>query len=317
MASLVHHLSKLLPAHVIERIRPRWNIYRAKQRLCSELGGQYRFDETLRCHVASRQVEGVALEVPVRSYRELARFVHFGEDRDDLVHRWLNTIDDCETLYDVGSANGLEGFFAAARHGCRVCFIEPFTPSIDALLKGVYLVGRRGGDTSAFEVFAAGCDREPGYRKLYSHHPPSAGVTLNSFDAPDQYCRGGRQNEPIAVTQWVAGVSLDQIHFDLGQPKPTHVKVDVDGFEGRVIEGAKRLVESGHVRSFMIEVNPGREREVATPLKANGYVEIAAFEHYPGRNDCWDRCYARSDLADAVRNRLRNAVSENNRIVFM
>lgn len=317
MASLAHHLSALLPAQIKARLRPRWNTYRAKQRLCSELGGGYRFDETLRCDVASRQVEGVTLEVPVRSYRELARFVHFGEDPDDLVHRWLDMIDDCETLYDVGSATGLEGFFAAARHKCRVCFIEPYTPSVDALLKGIYLVGLRGGDTEAFEVFAAGCDREPGYTKLYSHLPPAAGVTLNSFGAPDEYCRGGRQNEPIAVTQWVAGVSLDQLHFELGQPTPTHVKVDVDGFEGRVIEGARRIVESGQVRSFMIEINAGREQEVAKPLTANGYVEIATFDHYPGKRDTWDSCYVRSDLADAMRARLRGALSANSRIVFV
>lgn len=314
--SLAHHLSKLLPAHVEAQLRPRWNIYRAKQRL-SELGGKYFFDETLRCDVASRQVEGVLLEAPVRSYRELARFINFGEDPNDLVHRWLDIIDDCKVLYDVGSATGLEGFFAAARHDCRVCFIEPFTPSVDALLKGIYLVGRRGGDTAAFEVFAAGCDREPGYTKLYSHHPPAAGVTLNSFSAPDQYCRGGRQNEPIAVTQWVAGVSLDQLHFDLGQPMPTHVKIDVDGFEARVIEGGKRIVESGQVRQFMIEINAGREHDVANLLKPHGYIEIATFEHYPGRYDTWDSLYARSDLADATRHRLRGSLGKDSRIAFV
>ena len=197
-----------------------------------------------------------------------------------------------------------------------MCFVEPFTPSIDALLKGVYLFGRRGGDTDIFEIFAAGCDREPGYTKLFSHHPPAAGVTYSSFDAPDIYCRGGRQDEPVAVSQWVAGVSLDHLHFELGQPMPSHVKVDVDGFEGRVVEGAKRIIESGNVRSFMIEVNPGRELEVAGPLKANGYVEIATFEHYPGHDDCWDSFYIRPDLADAARDRLRKDVSSASRIVF-
>ena len=114
MSTLAHRISTLMPARAVEHLRPRLNDYRVKRQLRNELGGSLRFDETLQCQVARRDVEGVTMELPVRSPRELARFVRFGDDPDDLVYRWLMMIDDCKTLYDVGSANGLEGFFAAA-----------------------------------------------------------------------------------------------------------------------------------------------------------------------------------------------------------
>ena len=38
------------------------------------------------------------------------RIVKFGNNPNDLIWKWINWIDKDNILYDIGSANGLEGF---------------------------------------------------------------------------------------------------------------------------------------------------------------------------------------------------------------
>ena len=39
----------------------------------------------------------------------------------------------------------------------------------------------------------------------------------------------------------------------------------------------------------------------------HGYVEIAHHEHYPGRNDCFDRLYVRDDIVAEAKQALENS----------
>ncbi len=242
--------------------------------------------------------------MPIRGLRELKRFVAYGTKARDLVFDWLTIIDDCRVLYDFGSANGQEGLFAQDRHDCKTVFVEIFPPSIEDLLKGVALRLRGGAANERFEIVAAGGDASEGHSRVLLHNPPIAGGTYNSFGDPAEYCRGGRQNEPVFGSVWMPAVTIDGMQERLGLPAPTHVKIDVDGLEDRVIAGAGRTLIRRSVRSWMVEVSPGREEAIRRAMEASNYVEIATHEHYPGKNDCWDRLYVRDDLVADYRGRL-------------
>jgi hypothetical protein len=105
------------------------------------------------------------------------------------------------------------------------------------------------------------------------------------------------------ASQWVPSVSLDSLHWDLGLPLPTHVKIDIDGFENRAMEGATKLLESGAVRSWAIEIN-GTENlaEIGALMPRRGYTEVGSWEHYPGYiHYSGDHIFVRNDLVDAWR----------------
>lgn len=301
MATVAHTLSRLMPRPLAETLRPLW--HRAQVEALFRLrGGRIAWDRDLKCRIASREFGGRRLEVAVRSFRELRRYLNFNGEKGDVVADWMGWIGDCQVLYDVGSANGLEGFYVNHLHGSKIVFIEPYAPSIETLLKTIARRVKTGaGASERFEVVHAGCDSDIGYHRYLFHGLPVPGETGNTFSDVDAYCRGGKGHLPIVLSQWVAGVSLDSLHWTYGLPLASHVKMDIDGFELRALDGAKKLLECGEVRSWAIEVN-GRDQleEIGRRMAEAGYVDVASWEHYPGyEHYTGDHIYVRKDLVDS------------------
>lgn len=261
-----------------------WNRARLVQRFFAA-GGRLRYDREVASLVARAPVGAARdLEVCVRSYRELRRLHEFGRsERVDSVWKWLNWISDCRMLYDIGASNGLEGLFAIAKHGCPVTFVEPYTPSIESILKSVFVASRAG--TAKVEIVHAGCGDTDGYARLLMHGAPIAGENLNTFDDASVYIQtdGIDRRAKTAISQWVKGVSIDSLSAIHGLPAPSHVKIDVDGFEAKVIAGAAATLRAGTVESWAIEANgDANAASVDAALRGAGYVEAERFVHYPG-----------------------------------
>ncbi|MDA0654818.1 MAG: hypothetical protein O2912_00200 [Proteobacteria bacterium] len=304
MATFAHTLSRTLPRPLSDWARPKWHLLQELWELYVRQHGSVSRDKELLCWVVKKPLLGGTLNAPARSFKEFRRITQFGVNPKDLVFHWINMIDDCEVLYDVGAANGHEGLIAHELHKCHVVYVEMFTPSIETILKGVVIASRQGGQASDFDVVAAAIDREERYAKVLLHNPPVAGGTYNTFDDVDAYCRGGRQGEAIWASQWSPSVSIDCLHKRHGIPKPTHVKMDVDGFEDRAIEGAAKTLESRHVRSWIIEISPGREASIHAAMEKAGYKDIAHFVHYEKIDDCEDHLFVRDDLVEEYEQRL-------------
>lgn len=296
----------LLPTRLQNFLEPYWNIHRANQHL-KRLGGKITYDNNLKCWVLSRPITpSQSVLSCVHNYKEFSRAVYFGRNTErDVVWKWIHWIKDCRMLYDVGSANGLEGFLANALHGSNVTFFEPYTPNIVTLLKTIYAlqIGKKG--SSSFEVFHAACDVEPGYAKLYMHFPPIPGHTRNTVVDKNYYTGseiGPRDN--VVSSQWIASLSLDEIVKKAWVESPTHVKIDVDGFEDRVVRGSSSLISDGHVRSWAIELNgEKRVRDITKFFERSGYINVDSYEHHPEHEfSPIDRIFVKPDLVDSWNN---------------
>jgi len=261
-------------------------------------GSGLRYDRSIGSWVATRPLEGKPMSVVVRSYRELRRFKDFGRDASsDLMFRWLRNIQGCEVFYDVGASIGIFGFGAHHLHGATSVFIEPFASSIESLLKSIYV----SGTPERFEVIQAAVDSNVSYNKLYIHSPPKPGVTKSSFKSPEIYTLGGRHQDPVYATQWLPGLPLDHLIFECGFPSPTYLKMDVDGFEGEAIKGAKRLIEERTVRSYAIEINGEQNLEsISRIMERAGYNEIAHQRHPGGEYFVADFVFCRDDLVGSM-----------------
>jgi len=310
--SIAHSLGNLLPSGLREKVKPKYHMMVEKNYLRNHQKGTIRKDGELNERYVTRSVLGKEVSVVCRSFREFRRFVRFGDEPKDVVFPWLCMIDDCETLYDIGCANGHEGIFANTMHGCNVTFVDVFTPSIETILKSVYLQSKtRGVSHEKFNVVCGGCGDEPSFGRTYLHQLPIPGSTNNSFDELDAYCRGGREHEPVLASQWMPQVTIDELHFTHGLPAPTHVKMDIDGFETKAIRGAKRTISERLCKSWVVEISPGGFEEIIGTFEKAGYKVLDTFEHYPEIEDCIDYVFVREeDFADyeqklaAIRKRL-------------
>lgn len=309
--TIAHTLSLALPKPVKLFLQPKWHKLRDYVLFRCRLKGQLYRDRSIGDWVAVRKLGGRNLVVPVRSYLQFRRYYQFGRQGDrDVVFAWLRRIDDCEVFYDIGSSTGLEGFLVNHLWGCKVAFVEPFTPSIETILKTIVVQGP--SKETDFEVVHAGCDEKMGQGKLFMHSGPIPGVNRNSVRMPEEYDRGGRQNEAVLCHQWLMTVSLDGLHDTLQLPQPTHVKVDVDGFEDHVMVGAKRLLAERRVRSWAIELNGIENRDSITALMRDaGYEIVAEWEHYPGfEHYSGDAIFVRDDLVEEYRERMARTLPD-------
>ena len=58
-----------------------------------------------------------------------------------------------------------------------------------------------------------------------------------------------------AHVQGCAGATLDELVGAGVLPQPSHIKIDVDGFEHKVVAGAARALRDAKLRSMIVEIN--------------------------------------------------------------
>jgi len=302
--TLAHSFSKLMPSGLASWLRPTYHWHFVKREL-SRRGATFAHDPEFGGWIIQvPMTDSRKMPLVARTFREFRRVAQFGRKEGDSVWKWLNWMDNGGTLYDVGSANGLEGFTAGHLHGGTICFIEPYTPSIETILKTAYFAERQG-TKATFEVVHAGCSGEEGYSRLEMHGAPVAGLTRNTYGGRESYEEGGgRDRSKPVVQQWVKGVTLDCLSDVYDLPEADYVKIDVDGHETSVMEGAQALLKKGCVKSWAIEISADERIEAISKMMLDyGYVVGEDFEHYPGNIPrTIDRIFLKPDLLESWQN---------------
>jgi hypothetical protein len=83
------------------------------------------------------------------------------------------------------------------------------------------------------------------------------------------------RHQPMQASfaQGSVAATLDELVESGAVPVPQHVKIDVDGFEPKVVAGAARTLADPRVKSLLVEVNRELEdhRELVSRLQALGF----------------------------------------------
>jgi FkbM family methyltransferase len=287
----------LLPPGVRRRLSPWWDRLRTIAAFRRVPGQSLSFDRELGSFVATKSINGRQGRLAVRSYREFRRWHLLGRDDKDLVMRCLLAGPPIGVFYDVGASNGIYGFAAHSIHRCKVVFVEPYTPSVETILKSAYAYIREGDAQDTFEVVPAAIDAGEGFARLEMHGPPIAGATRNTFADAAVYTGEDRHRFPVSLSQWTKGVSLDALVYDYGLPAPSVLKIDVDGYEALAIRGAGRLIADRAVQLIVVEINSEAARvEIDACLVGNGYKLVCSRRHHDDPNEyVGDWVYARDD----------------------
>jgi FkbM family methyltransferase len=124
----------------------------------------------------------------------------------------------------------------------------------------------------------------PGYSELHLSQF-AAGGSCHSYDEQVNF-----KLEPMrpAFSQGCVAARLDDLVAGGVMPQPTHLKIDVDGFEHKVVAGGAKTVRDKRLRSMIIEVNPALEphRALLAELRGMGFrwdeAQVAAAERKDG-----------------------------------
>lgn len=195
---------------------------------------------------------------------------------------WIDHIPKSSAYYDFGASNGIFALYAAKR-GLKVTAVEPDPSNYFLLSWNAFLNRGQNTDISAFNVaasdrFAAG---ELFIRKM------ELGAHEKIVNAP--LTVSGETFVPDHVHH------IQLVHFDkwieqLGLPRPEYIKIDVDGHEIPVINGAAQSLRQ--CKEVFIEIESAKFDELSGMLGKLG-LEMTSKHQVQNYADLWNCVFTR------------------------
>ncbi|MBI3049022.1 MAG: FkbM family methyltransferase [Acidobacteria bacterium] len=193
--------------------------------------------------------------------------------------RWLASFGAGDVFFDIGANIGGLSLIAARLHGGRtpVIAFEPAFDSFAALVRNILANGLAGVVTP----LQVALFDETGVRPFYRSRLGAGSASHAVGEALDH---ARRPFTPAAI-EHVLTFRLDDLVRMLGLPRPTRIKLDVDGVEDKVLAGAVEVLSSSRCEVYteLIEADAAdsRVRVVAAFMDRLGYELANVVEHRP------------------------------------
>lgn len=201
---------------------------------------------------ASFRVRNASITLGISSVLELWRGTTY-ETKEPETLDWIDTFASTDVFFDVGANIGLYSLYAAATRKCRVFSFEPEGKNFSRLVQNQFL-----NDLGAMRAFCLAVGKSTRIDELFI-----TGTTAGD----SQHNIGGENRLYARAHSGIQGsivVALDALCYSHGLPVPQHLKIDVDGLEEEIIEGAPRLLRDPALRTVMVEISDHRDK--ASPI---------------------------------------------------
>jgi FkbM family methyltransferase len=226
------------------------------------------------CPVARCKVNGLSIAIRISTPNEHHRADTYATKEPETIEWLRENLHDGDVFYDVGANIGLYSLYAAKlRPGCRVFAFEPESHNFGNLC-GNLLLNRVENVTPCFFPLSSHEAFAPFY--VYDLRP---GGALHSLGRPSSY----RDGPPLLTTGAIA-VTIDVLVSRHGLPAPDLLKLDVDGNEEQILDGAAAVLASGSVRSILVEVSCPDERK---PTLSWAESKLATFGYHLKEKSAW------------------------------
>jgi FkbM family methyltransferase len=182
---------------------------------------------------------------------------------------WIERFEPTDVFWDVGANVGVFSIYAALRRGVRVLAFEPFADNYMALCKNIDINAL--GDRILPYCLALAGNTEFGLLNLASR---DMGAALHQFGRrgeTSRYCTGGN----YTFAQGMLGFTIDDLIRQFQPPFPTRLKLDVDGLEWQILQGAKHTLSDSRLQSIMVELSISDQAERG---HAMAWLSNAGFE---------------------------------------
>ena len=204
---------------------------------------------------------------------------------------WLErTFGESSVLYDIGANVGAYSLVAASTGGpgSRVIAIEASPFTFASLCANIALNDFLGRITPL--------------QLLLTERAGVRSFVLGSTIAGEASHPGENAGRPGLD---LAAIPLDEAVHLFGLPSATHLKIDVDGGEDAVLDGAKATLRSPTLKHVLIEVESGRTDlgHVERTFAEAGLTRFNVVRH--GTSATYNWLYERLDTSQAMSTRLQ------------
>jgi FkbM family methyltransferase len=194
-------------------------------------------------------------------------------DKEPDTIAWLeSTIAADSVLYDVGANIGVYALYAAHIHRgrTRVLAFEPEALNFARLYRNIF----DNNLSATVGALPIAIGRESGIGRL----------NLSGFEAGAARHVAASEAEPDTRAEWLAAHNLDAVAAMVGPPwsAPTHLKIDVDGPELDVLEGARSTLRAPSLRHVLVELSAESAKAGIGALAEAGFRVASVGEVHSG-----------------------------------
>ena len=161
---------------------------------------------------------------------------------------WIDEYGDGGVLYDIGANIGLYSVYFAKSKGCPVYAFEPSVFNLPALARNI----NANGVQSKVRIVPNPLSTSDGFAEFKLGSLDEGGA-LAAFAV--DYGHDGKDFRSTFSYQ-TCGFSLDTlVESGIVDQKPSLIKIDVDGIEHLILNGAKKTLSAATCRSVLVEVD--------------------------------------------------------------
>ena len=233
--------------------------------------------------------DGARFKMRVSNPVELWRALTFSTKEPETV-RWLTTtLGAGSVLYDVGANVGIFTLLAlSARRDTRVISFEPDALNFARLVDNLHL----NGFGARAVAYAVGLSDQTMIARFHS-----SGFIVGQAE---NWISGGNgevppQQQGVVVTGCPIYTLDEFIAAQPDLPAPTHLKIDVDGPELRILRGAAGTLAGPGLRQILVELFDDELAQVTALLSAYGFSRSGGKRHLevPGRGYVGNHIFSR------------------------
>ena len=164
---------------------------------------------------------------------------------------WVESFGPGEVLYDVGANVGSYALVAALAPG-STSQIYAFEPGFENYARLCANISLNTVDDRIMAIPIALSNKTT--LNKFNYSTVSAGGALHSLGNPVDL--QGEEFDPVLV-QGMLAYCLDDLVKEFELPMPNHIKIDVDGIELEIIEGAQKTLASPDMKTLLVELVEG------------------------------------------------------------
>lgn len=179
---------------------------------------------------------------------------------------WIECLDSEDVFWDIGANIGIFTLYAALK-GNRVLSFEPLPANLYLLNKNVEL-NNFNGLVSAFGIAFSNETK----LDIFNIQDSGIGAAMNNSLIPLLE----REKDPSIIKHLSIVYSIDGFIYQFNPLFPNHIKIDIDGAESLIIQGAQKTLEDKRLKSILIELNEDSDETefVTTRLATFGYKKF-------------------------------------------
>lgn len=160
---------------------------------------------------------------------------------------WLNNIEPDAIFLDIGANVGMYTIYAAKVRGANVYAFEPEAQNYALLNQNIY----QNKLSERVVAYCAAVSDVDGLTKLFLSKFET-GSSCHSLGENVGFDLKPRESE---YTQGAISFTIDGLIKNGLIPMPNYIKIDVDGFEHKVLSGAIETLKSPNLKSIIVELN--------------------------------------------------------------